>query len=106
MAGVVRARRDSDSLGSRRARRPDRARWFDRRSRGLDTKINLDVFSTGCEGIETMLGFRDHLRANASDRELYTKVNRELAARDWQCLQQYADSKTTVVGEILALAGR
>jgi GrpB-like predicted nucleotidyltransferase (UPF0157 family) len=31
-------------------------------------------------------------------------TKRELAARDWMCVQQYADAKAAVVGEILARA--
>jgi GrpB-like predicted nucleotidyltransferase (UPF0157 family) len=51
-----------------------------------------------------MLLFRDHLRANASDRELYAAAKRELAARDWKYTQQYADAKTGVVREIMTRA--
>jgi GrpB-like predicted nucleotidyltransferase (UPF0157 family) len=51
-----------------------------------------------------MLLFRDWLRANAADRELYFNAKRELAARDWKYMQQYADAKSAVVGEIMARA--
>jgi len=51
-----------------------------------------------------MLVFRDWLRTNAADRELYTRAKRELAARDWKYMQQYADAKTAVVNEIMARA--
>ncbi len=34
------------------------------------------------------------------------EVKRELARGDWKYLQQYADSKTAVVREILARTGR
>lgn len=83
-------------------REPD---WFEHRQfKGPDTNINLHVFSQGCEEFETMLRFRDHLRSHAEDRELYAKVKRELASRDWVYVQQYADAKTAVVREILARA--
>ena len=48
--------------------------------------------------------FRDHLRANEADRQLYERTKRELAARKWACVQDYADAKTDVVKEILARA--
>ena len=51
-----------------------------------------------------MLVFRDWLRTNAADRELYARTKRELATRDWKYMQQYADAKTAVVKEIMARA--
>ncbi len=50
------------------------------------------------------LRFRDRLRADHADRERYAAAKRELAARDWKFVQQYADAKTEVVHEILARA--
>lgn len=40
--------------------------------------INLHVFSPGCPEIERMLAFRDWLRANPSDRELYADAKTEV----------------------------
>lgn len=51
-----------------------------------------------------MLRFRDHLRADARDRELYSRTKHELAARTWQYVQEYADAKTEVVEAIIARA--
>jgi GrpB-like predicted nucleotidyltransferase (UPF0157 family) len=85
-----------------RIREPE---WYEHRVfKGPDTNINLHVFSEGCEEIERMLAFRDHLRANNADRELYERTKRELAARDWAYVQDYADAKTEVVREIGARA--
>ena len=79
--------------------------WFEHRVfKGPDTNINLHVFSTGCEETDRMLLFRDWLRANEADRERYAAAKRELASRDWKYVQQYADSKTEIVGEILSRA--
>ena len=47
-----------------------------------------------------MLRFRDHLRTNAADRELYERTKRELAAQEWKYVQNYADAKSAVVQEI------
>jgi GrpB-like predicted nucleotidyltransferase (UPF0157 family) len=86
-----------------RIREPD---WYEHRVlRGPDTEINLHVFSEDCEEIGRMLAFRDHLRTNDADRALYERTKRELAARPWQFVQDYADAKTEVVREIVARAG-
>jgi GrpB-like predicted nucleotidyltransferase (UPF0157 family) len=85
-----------------RIREPD---WFEHRLfKGPDTNINLHTFSAGCPEIDRMLAFRDWLRENAADRELYTHTKRELAGRDWKYMQEYADAKTAVLEEILARA--
>jgi GrpB-like predicted nucleotidyltransferase (UPF0157 family) len=86
-----------------RIREPD---WYEHRVfKGPDTNVNLHVFSTGCEEVGRMLRFRDHLRESAPDRDRYAAAKRELAARDWTYVQQYADAKTEVVREILDRAG-
>lgn len=64
--------------------------------------VNLHVFSTGCTEIERMLVFRDWLRSNASDRELYARTKRALAQHDWKYIQNYADAKTAVIEEIIS----
>jgi GrpB-like predicted nucleotidyltransferase (UPF0157 family) len=85
-----------------RIREPD---WFEHRLfKGPDTDTNLHVFTAACEEVEQMLLFRDWLRTDAADRELYAAAKRDLAARDWKYMQQYADAKTSVVREILARA--
>jgi len=87
-----------------RIREPD---WFQHRLfKGPDTDINLHLFSEGCAEIERMLLFRDWLRANPADRDLYVRTKRELAEQDWKYMQQYADAKTAVVTEIIARAQR
>jgi GrpB-like predicted nucleotidyltransferase (UPF0157 family) len=86
-----------------RVREPD---WFEHRMlRGSDPPVNLHVFNPGCEEIDRMLRFRDHLRANEVDRELYARTKRELAAQKWKYVQNYADAKSEIVQEILARAG-
>ncbi len=83
-------------------REPD---WYEHRIfKGPDTNVNMHTFSAGCEEVDRMLLFRDWLRADTDDRELYAAAKRELAARDWKYVQQYADAKTAVVQEIMARA--
>jgi GrpB-like predicted nucleotidyltransferase (UPF0157 family) len=52
-------------------------------------------------GVDEEARLRDHLRADPADRELYQRTKRDLAARDWTYMQQYADAKSQVVEEIL-----
>ena len=83
-------------------REPD---WFEHRLfKGPDTNINLHVFSAGCTEVDRMLLFRDWLRTHPADRDRYAAAKRELAARDWKYVQQYADAKTAVVTEIMERA--
>lgn len=79
--------------------------WFEHRVfKGPDTNINLHTFSAGSPEVDRMLLFRDWLRASPADRDRYDRAKRELAARDWKYVQQYADAKTAVVQEIMARA--
>jgi GrpB-like predicted nucleotidyltransferase (UPF0157 family) len=86
-----------------RIREPD---WYEHRVlKGTDTTVNMHVFSEGCPEIDRMLLFRDWLRDNTADRELYERTKRELAQRNWKYVQNYADAKTAVVDEIIVRAG-
>jgi GrpB-like predicted nucleotidyltransferase (UPF0157 family) len=72
--------------------------------KGPDKDINLHVFSQGCPEVERMLLFRDRLRSDAADRELYERTKRALAKREWNDVQSYADAKAPVVEEIISRA--
>jgi GrpB-like predicted nucleotidyltransferase (UPF0157 family) len=79
--------------------------WYEHRMfRGPDTKINLHAFSSGCPEIDRMLAFRDWLRCNAADRDLYARTKLALAQQEWKYIQNYADAKTVVIEEIIARA--
>jgi len=79
--------------------------WYEHRLlKRQDTEVNLHVFPANCPEVDRMLRFRDRLRGNAADRELYTDAKRKLAARKWKYMQQYADAKTEVIREIIARA--
>lgn len=79
--------------------------WHEHRMlKGIGTDVNLHVFSRGCPEVDRMLAFRDWLRENPDDRELYERAKRELAERDWPQVQNYADAKSAVVSEILERA--
>jgi GrpB-like predicted nucleotidyltransferase (UPF0157 family) len=85
-----------------RIREPE---WFEHRMFRVPGKVHIHVFSRDCPETERMVRFRDHLRSDAADRDLYARTKRDLAAREWKYMQQYADAKTEVVGEIMARAG-
>ena len=75
--------------------------WFEHRLlKGPGPRVNLHVFSAGCPEVDRMIRFRDHLRANAADRQRYERTKRELAAKRWKYVQHYADAKSEVVAEI------
>ncbi len=81
------------------------ADWYEHRLfKGPRTNINLHVFSVNCPEIGRMVTFRDWLRENVSDRELYANAKRALAQREWKYVQNYADAKTAVVEEIIGRA--
>jgi GrpB-like predicted nucleotidyltransferase (UPF0157 family) len=85
-----------------RIREPDLAEH--RMLRRPDASVHLHVFTRECPEIERMVRFRDWLRRDESDRELYQRTKRELAGRNWKYGQNYADAKTGVIEEILVRA--
>ena len=64
----------------------------------------VHVLSDGNAEIERYLLFRDRLRSNQADRELYERTKRALAKKDWKYVQNYADAKGPLVEEIIARA--
>lgn len=83
-------------------REPD---WYEHRMfKGPDTDINLHVFAQSCEEIDRMLLFRNWLRNNTDDRQLYEQTKGALAKQTWKYMQNYADAKGAVVAEIMARA--
>jgi GrpB-like predicted nucleotidyltransferase (UPF0157 family) len=72
---------------------------------GLIAKPRIDiVLADGSPEITRMLRFRDRLRRHPDERERYAAAKRELAARRWNHMQDYADAKTDVVEAILERA--
>ncbi len=87
-----------------RIREPD---WFQHRMfNGPETDLNLHVFSQGCPEIDRVLRFRDWLRGNPEDRDLYARTKLALARKEWKDVQSYADAKTEVIEQILARASQ
>ncbi len=74
------------------------------RTPARDTHVH--VYSRGCAEVRRYLLFRDRLRSDAADRELYALTKRELSTRDWPSMDAYATAKTGVVEAILGRAIR
>ena len=83
-----------------RVREPD---WHEHRMlRTAAHDVHVHVFTLGSSEIDRHLAFRDRLRSDDADRELYASTKRALAEQDWPTMQHYADAKTDVVDAILA----
>jgi GrpB-like predicted nucleotidyltransferase (UPF0157 family) len=67
--------------------------------------VHVHLWSAPDE-IERHLTFRDWLRRNQADRQLYERTKRELAGRRWKDMNAYADAKSGVIAEIMARASR
>ncbi len=81
-----------------RIREPE---WFEHRMfKGKSPEVNLHVFSVGCEEAVRMIVFRNWLRNNTTDCELYAAAKKKLAVRNWKYIQEYADAKSEIVREI------
>ncbi len=79
--------------------------WYQHRLFNRDwPRVNLHTYSTGCDEVDTMLLFRDHLRCNTADRELYSAAKRHLATRQWAIVQDYADAQSDIVADIMSRA--
>lgn len=81
--------------------------WYEHRMfKGPENNANLHVFSPQCPEIERMVRFRNWLRVNKDDRELYARTKQALAEQEWKYTQNYADAKGEVIAEIMARAQR
>jgi GrpB-like predicted nucleotidyltransferase (UPF0157 family) len=78
--------------------------WYEHRmfTSGPENDVNLHVFSVGCPEVARMLAFRDWLRTNEADRELYARSKQTLAQQKWKYTQNYADAKGLVIEEIMS----
>ena len=79
--------------------------WYEHRLfKHIFPATNLHVFSRGCVEVERVKLFRDWLKTNEADRTLYESTKRQLAARNWRFVQEYANAKTDVIAGILKRA--
>jgi GrpB-like predicted nucleotidyltransferase (UPF0157 family) len=66
--------------------------------------VHLHFYPPGVPEIGAYLDLRDRLRRDAGDRELYATTKRELALRDWDSMNHYAEAKSDVIAQILGRA--
>lgn len=62
--------------------------------------VHVHVMNVGDEAADDYLLFRNHLRANREDRDLYERTKRALMEQDWADMNAYAEAKTGVITEI------
>jgi GrpB-like predicted nucleotidyltransferase (UPF0157 family) len=67
-------------------------------------EVQVHVLTVGDPEVERMVVFRDRLRTHPEERGRYERIKRELAARRWAYVQDYADAKSSVVEGIIARA--
>jgi GrpB-like predicted nucleotidyltransferase (UPF0157 family) len=70
-----------------------------------DEPVNLHCYPPEDAEVRKYLIFRDRLRANDVDRDLYERTKRKLAEREWPDINYYAEAKGPVIREILARGG-
>jgi len=87
-----------------RVREPD---WNEHRMfRTPENDVHVHIYSAGCAEIHRNLLFRDRLRQNSDDRRRYEQTKRELAAREWSDMNEYANAKTEVIESIVGYSDK
>ena len=66
--------------------------------------VHVHLWSARDPEVERMLRFRELLRADAQARDAYSRLKRELAQRDWQDMNAYAEAKGPLIEELLRRA--
>jgi len=62
--------------------------------------VHVHVHEVGAQAATDDLLFRDHLRSDPDDRDLYERTKRALITQDWPDMNAYAEAKTQVIVEI------
>lgn len=66
--------------------------------------VHVHIHQVGDQEAQDLLLFRDHLRSQPEDRDLYERTKRALIDQDWPDMNAYAEAKTEVITEIKARA--
>ena len=81
--------------------------WYEHRMfKGPDTDINLHAFSAGCPEVDRMLMFRDWLRVNPADRQLYARTKSAWLRRNGRSFSTTPMPRVTVIDDIMTRARR
>ncbi len=62
--------------------------------------VHVHIHDVGDQAATDHLLFRDHLRSDPDDRDLYERTKRALVNQDWPDMNAYAEAKTPVIVEI------
>jgi GrpB-like predicted nucleotidyltransferase (UPF0157 family) len=66
--------------------------------------VQVHVWADDDAEVGRYLALRDRLRASLEDRAAYERLKRELASRDWDDTNHYADAKGELIEAVLARA--
>ena len=66
--------------------------------------MHVHLWVAGSEDVTRHVAFRDRLRASEPDRRAYSELKHGLAEREWDDINDYAEAKGALIGEILARA--
>jgi GrpB-like predicted nucleotidyltransferase (UPF0157 family) len=64
--------------------------------------VHVHIWRDSDPEVGRHLRFRDRLRRSPEDRHAYEALNRELAKRDWDDMNDYADAKDDLIKAIVA----
>jgi len=64
--------------------------------------VHVHVWADDDPEVDRYLALRDRLRASPDDRAAYEQLKRELASRDWEDMNHYADAKSGMIVAVLA----
>lgn len=98
------ASNERDHEDPERRGRSDEGASNERDHEGQNADVNLHVHPPSSPEIERNLRFRDRLRDDGEERELYLRTKQGLARRTWRYVQEYADAKGPVIEQIIARA--
>src|SRR5262249_5590105 len=70
--------------------------------RHAERDVPVHVHAAGSPEVDRSLALRDRLRSSAADRAAYEALKRELAQRDWDDMNHYADAKGPFIEQVLA----
>lgn len=62
--------------------------------------VHVHVMSDGAEAADNYLVFRNRLRSDPKDRDLYERTKRALIKQEWTDMNAYAEAKTGVIVDI------
>jgi len=66
--------------------------------------VHIHVFSSTSPEIQRYLTFRNRLRTNSAERQLYEQTKRKLAKEEWVDMNAYAEAKSEVIERIIGAA--